>query len=1462
MKDGEKTKKQLLDELAELRQNFARLHEEIAEGKFQERAVKKRKGRLEPELKALSSIDREVEEETSFDFAAVQELMDYFYKVTNIGVAILDLKGNILVSTGWQDICAKFHRIHPGALKNCIESDLFLSRNVERGKYILYKCKNNLREMVTPIIAGNRRIANLYLGQFFFDDEAPDYNIFIAQAKRYGFDEGEYLAALERLPRWSRESVQSVMEFYSRFAGLLSRLSYSNIKLVRFLSRQKRTEQALRESENRYGQLLDSVTDYVYTVQIQDGRPVATVHGPGCAAVTGYTSEDYQADPYLWYRIVYEHDRNAVTEQAARILGGEAVSPLEHRIIHRDGSIRWVRNTPVPHYDGRGQLIAYDGLIANVTERKRMDEALRESELRYRNILHTANEGFWLIDNDTVTIDLNTEMCTILGRNREEILGRKIFDFVDNDNRVIFEQQVELREQGKVGSYEIALSRPDGSHVFCRFNVAPLFEGSGNKVGAFAMITDITERKLAEEALKESQQQLARIINFLPYATFVVDMEGKVIAWNRAIEQMTGVKAADILGKGNYEYALPFCGERRPILIDLALQPQPEIEQRYAAFERTAMGIAGETCITAPGGSRVYLYGRASALYDSKGNVVGAIEAIRDITERRRIEEALRDSELAYRTILHTTNEGFWLIDNDTVTIDVNPRMCAILGRNREEILGRKIFDFVDNENRIIFEQQIELRAQGQPSAYEIALSRPDGSHVFCQFNATPLFDESGTKAGSFGMVTDITDRVHKERQIELLNRLYCVLSHVSQAVVRAESPDAFLREVCRIIVEEGDFLLCWIGRLETAANAVLPVASWGKARQYVNGVTVCADDRPEGRDPTGTCIRERRTVVHNDFLHDPNTPPSQERTASFGIAAAGAFPIESGGRVWGALTIYSDEVGFFGEEDVVLLQEVAKDIGFALDNMERERLRRQAEETLRVSEDRYRRLFEDAVLGIFRSTMDGKFIDANPAFARIYGFDSPEQVKSEIKDIAVDLYVDPSRRNEILRMILESQGPIHTEVLNKRKDGSTFTGSLHVWMVRGGGGDGTQSYLEGFIEDITERKHAEQEKERLEAQLRQAQKLEAIGTLAGGIAHDFNNILAPIMGYSEMAINDLPDSNPMKAGQEQILNAALRARNLVKQILTFSRPGRDQNQEPVAVSSIVKEALKLLRASLPSSIEIRHGIEDAVANADPTQIHQVLMNLCTNAAHAMDDKGVLEVRLSRVYLSENDLTDRSILDLKPGRHVKLSVSDTGSGMDKATLERIFDPYFTTKEVGKGTGLGLAVVHGIVKLHGGAISVQSKVGKGTTFSIFIPAMEDGAMVAGEARPVLPTGTERILLIDDEQRIVEMGTAILERLGYKVTPETDSLRTLEMLRSRPRDFDLIITDYTMPNLSGMDLVREVRRIRPDIPIILCTGFSEKVTWETAMNLNVELVLKPFTIMEIAELIRKVLDVEKN
>lgn len=396
---------------------------------------------------------------------------------------------------------------------------------------------------------------------------------------------------------------------------------------------------------------------------------------------------------------------------------------------------------------------------------------------------------------------------------------------------------------------------------------------------------------------------------------------------------------------------------------------------------------------------------------------------------------------------------------------------------------------------------------------------------------------------------------------------------------------------------------------------------------------------------------------------------------------------------------------------------------------------------------------------------------------------------------------------------------------------------------------------------NITDRKEAEKQKEKLEEKFRQVQKMEAIGTLAGGIAHDFNNILSAIMGYAELACGESQRESKIWRYLDQVINAGYRARDLVGQILAFSRQS-DVNIQPIQPHLVIKEALKLLRASIPTTIEIKENITKCGRiMADPSQLHQIIMNLCTNAYHAMRGSGgALGVVLLPIKIASNDFLSME-LDIPPGSYIKLEVSDTGKGMDKATLAKIFEPYFTTKGKREGTGLGLAVVHGIVESYGGHIKVYSEEGLGTNFHIYLPKIDSDNSIR-EKREIaekLPKGHESILIVDDEKNLVEMFHIMLKSLGYQVTAMTNSVEAFHTFKGSPQNFDLVISDMTMPNMTGLQLSQNILAVRPETPIILCTGFSELLNKEHAKAMGIrEYILKPVIKKDIAKIIRKVLD----
>ncbi|MBT6341538.1 MAG: response regulator [Desulfobacula sp.] len=384
-----------------------------------------------------------------------------------------------------------------------------------------------------------------------------------------------------------------------------------------------------------------------------------------------------------------------------------------------------------------------------------------------------------------------------------------------------------------------------------------------------------------------------------------------------------------------------------------------------------------------------------------------------------------------------------------------------------------------------------------------------------------------------------------------------------------------------------------------------------------------------------------------------------------------------------------------------------------------------------------------------------------------------------------------------------------------------------------------------------------------MQAELARAEKLHVIGTLAGGIAHDFNNILFPIIGHTEMLLSDTPEDSPSKRSLNEIYSSSLRAKDLVKQILTFSRQESSELQL-MKMQPIIKEALKLIRSTIPSTIEIKHDIQTdcGVIKADPTQIHQIVMNLATNAYHAMEKTGgELKVSLKKVELGNYDVITP---DMIPGEYVCLTVSDTGTGIDKVITEKIFDPFFTTKAIGKGTGMGLSVIHGIVIRMGGAIQVHSKPGKGAQFQVYLPAekslLEEQVT---NSNAEIQSGTEHILLIDDEEAILTMEKKLLERLGYQVTSQIISVEALEVFRANSNKFDLVITDMQMPNMSGDKLSAELVKINPDIPVLLCTGYNEAMSEEKAFSMGIKgFLLKPIVLKDLSQKIREVLDSNKN
>jgi len=588
--------------------------------------------------------------------------------------------------------------------------------------------------------------------------------------------------------------------------------------------------------------------------------------------------------------------------------------------------------------------------------------------------------------------------------------------------------------------------------------------------------------------------------------------------------------------------------------------------------------------------------------------------------------------------------------------------------------------------------------------------------------------------------------------------------------------------------------------------------------------------------------IHQKKPALIRDIATEANLATSGWGNYKDGSALVFPLPDDSG-EVTAILTLHSKTPPPFVEQD--------KEIGTILASYSCEALRAvRATEKLRESEQQFRTILDNIRTGIVIVELKKReIVYVNPTAAEMVGSPTEDIIGRKCHDVLCPTDED---RCPILDLGQEIDS---SERLLLTFDGKTIPILKTITHTTF---KGRECLLESFF-DLTAQKRAAAEKEALETQLRQAQKMEALGTLAGGIAHDFNNILSAIIGFAELGSLDLEDpSHPLYQKLQSILHAGNRAKELVAQILTFSRM-QEHVLTPVRIAPIINEALKLLKASLPANIELKNNVtSQQQVLADPTQIHQIIMNLCTNAYHAMEEKGgVLSVSLTSI--SSDELASSPHADLSPGTYNQLAVEDTGVGISPSVMDRIFDPYFSTKDMDKGTGLGLAVVHGIVKSCGGSISVNSRIGEGTAVHVVFPLTDDTSDDATGPKTILPRGTEKILFVDDDKNLVDIGCQMLARLGYDTTGVVGSLEALETFKQSPQRFDLVVTDLSMPGLTGDRLAQELIQIRPNFPIIMCTGFSDRFDQKRARMIGIRMLLmKPLAMNILAKTIRNVLD----
>ncbi len=1029
-------------------------------------------------------------------------------------------------------------------------------------------------------------------------------------------------------------------------------------------------------------------------------------------------------------------------------------------------------------------------------ERKKLDQRLRDQQFYTRSLIESNIDALMTTDPLGIITDVNKQMEALTGSTRDELIGAPFKDCFTDPGRAEAGIKRVLDEK-KVTDYELTARARDGKETVVSYNATTFYDRGRKLQGVFAAARDMTERKLAEELQRTSSAYARSLIEASLDPLVTISAKGKITDVNEASVQATGVPREQLIGTDFSNYFT-------------------EPEKARAGYEKAfSEGLVRDypLAIHHATGRIVDVLYNAAVYRDDQGHVLGLFAAARDVTERKLAEEQQRTSSAYARSLIEASLDPLVTISAKGKITDVNEASVQATGVPREQLIGTDFSDyFTEPEKaRAGYEKAF---SEGLVRDYPLAIRHATGRIVDVLYNAAVYRDDKGNVLGLFAAARDVTERKRFEQSLQEANRMKSeflakmstheqlrqLLAHSPAVIftVKVASPADFPQ-----VVSDNITLMLGFTIAETSQPAWWSESLHPEDRKRVLAVVA-------NRVKDDGCSIEYR-IRHHDGTY--RWLADKRRL----VRKASGQPREMVG-VWSEITE-----------------------------------RKQAEESQHQAEAKYRSIFDNAVEGIMQTTPQGDLITANPALARMLGYESVEEVLASSLSLARDVYVNPADRMTFTRLIEAGDFSNGFQCQVKRKDGQPVWVSLNGRTTRDA--NGAIQFYDVTCVDITEGR-------KLEEQVRQSQKMEAVGQLAGGIAHDFNNILGAIIGNTELAQADTQISPATVDGLKAIMQASVRASDLVRQILTFSRR-EEQERQPVQLHFVVGEALKLLRSTVPATIELEtHLANTPTVLADPSQIHQIVMNLCTNAAHALRGKpGTIKVELAEVAVDAG--VAQTHADLPPGNYVRLTVADNGCGMDRATRERIFEPFFTTKAPGEGTGLGLSVVHGIMKSHDGGVAVYSQPGEGTAFHLYFPVLDAAAATEAEAEAVLPPVPrgrgEHVLFVDDELPLLLLGQKVLEDLGYQVTTERSGMEALAAVREQTDpQFDLVVTDLTMPGMSGAELARQLLALQPLLPIILTTGYSPTLTPESTREMGFrDLLLKPNTGRTLGEAVHRVL-----
>jgi two-component system, cell cycle sensor histidine kinase and response regulator CckA len=1166
----------------------------------------------------------------------------------------------------------------------------------------------------------------------------------------------------------------------------------------RDITGRRKAEEALLENEERYRMLADNATDVIFICGFDMKYKYIS---PSVKKIRGFSPEELVGEP-VSHSIKAEGLElmsNAIKEELEIDKTGTAdldrTRVMEVEMFCKDGSTMWTEVKTSALRDNKGDPTAIMGIARDITERKKIENALKESEEKHRVLVEKADEAI-VIMQDAAFVFVNRKMSDLLGVPVGNLEDRPFVDFIWPEDRELVSSAHRKRLAGETvpNNYDFRLIGAEGKLVWVSLS-ATMIQWKG-KPATLGLMTDITERKKAEEALAESEAKYRTVVESSLVGVFIVQ-DNLLCFVNKQWCEMYGYAYDEVVGKVDpLDLAHP---DDRKVIEDIRKRPSGKADR--TEYEMRCIRKDGTIITVRVLGSR--------ALYKGHPAVSGTVI---DITEHRKVEEELQQKTALLEAQVNASPDGILIVDkgkkilqnqqvNDLLKIpkhiadndDDEAQIGWVRGlvKNPEEFYKRVSYMFAHPDETI--RDELELK---------------DGT-VLDRYSG-PVIGESGKRYGRIWTFRNITERKRSEEALRVSQ------SRLAEAMDLANIVYWEVDPADNVYVFNDPFYAFYCTTAEAEGGYRMTREEYFK--RFVH---------PDDRSDISSIVAQRMSTSDLEILHDIEHRIIRRDGEVRHILVRARAVKDKSGRIikrYGANQDITD--------------------------------RKEMEKTIETSEEKFRRIFEESPIGKIMVGADFHFISANEAFRRMLGYTEQELSSLSFKDITHPDHdiEDTLHVNDLMN------GKISVYQAEKRyirKDKDIVWGSTRVKIIRDK--DGRFLYFLTTIEDITQRKQTEEEKAHLESQLFQSQKMEAIGTLAGSIAHDFNNILTVISGFGSLLQMDIPEDDPKKAYIDQILASSEKAAQLTQGLLAFSRK-QQISLRPLDINDTIRSTSKLLKTLLREDIElkIRFSEETSIIMADASQMDQILFNLAANARDAMPQGGALIVETKIVELDDDFIRIHGYGE--SGKYALLSVSDTGIGMDEATKSKIFDPFFTTKAVGKGTGLGLSTVYGIVKQHNGYITVYSEPGRGTTFHIYLPLINDIVRQEKEARAPIKGGSETILVAEDDDVVRRLIKTVLTEYGYSIIEAVDGEDAIDRFAKLGKRIDLIILDTVMPKKNGREVYDEIKSIKPDSKVIFTSGYTRDITLDKGMAQGdkFEFIPKPISPYVLLQKVRQVLD----